>query len=156
MELTDLKVTQLIRAYGAITGKPVTPKSFNYKVKVIERLSALMKEQKLSMADVLKAAGIDTILVDRRDIIAISGNNIPKPPRNVLKSKQALLIELLNREQGATMEQMTHATGWLPHTVRGVLSNALRKKRGLDVISSKINSGERVYRIASPSGECNP
>jgi len=156
MELTDLKVTQLIRAYGTITGKPVTPKSFNYKVKVIERLSALMKEQKLSMADVLKAAGIDTILVDRRDIIAISGNNITKPPRNVRKSKQSVLIELLSREQGATMGQMTHATGWLPHTVRGVLSNALRKKRGLDVVSSKIYSGERVYWIASPSGECKP
>ena len=54
---------------------------------------------------------------------------------------------MLERDGGATMEQMVEATGWLAHTVRGAISGALRKKLGLTVESSKIEGRGRVYRI---------
>jgi hypothetical protein len=55
---------------------------------------------------------------------------------------------MLRRPEGATIAQVIAATGWQAHTVRGVISGALKKKRGLEVTSEKNAAGERVYRIA--------
>ena len=68
----------------------------------------------------------------------------PKPRR---PSKQALVIELLQRPQGVTIAQVCAATGWLAHTVRGSFAGALKKKLGLRIVSDKQGS-ERTYRIA--------
>jgi hypothetical protein len=62
-------------------------------------------------------------------------------------TKEALLIAMLRRPEGATIAQVIEATGWQPHTVRGAISGALKKKRGLEVTSHKNEGGERVYRI---------
>jgi Protein of unknown function (DUF3489) len=48
-------------------------------------------------------------------------------------TKQALMIELLQRPEGATVEQIATVTGWQHHTVRGAISGALKKKLGLTV-----------------------
>jgi Protein of unknown function (DUF3489) len=48
-------------------------------------------------------------------------------------TKQALLIELLKRPEGATVEQIAAATGWQHHTIRGAISGALKKKLGLTI-----------------------
>ena len=62
-------------------------------------------------------------------------------------SKQAEVIGLLRRPEGVTVEEVRAATGWQPHTVRGVFSGALKKKLGLAIIAAKEERG-RVYRIA--------
>ncbi|WLQ13265.1 DUF3489 domain-containing protein [Hahella aquimaris] len=71
-----------------------------------------------------------------------------QPSRLRANSKQALVIQMLERPEGATIDQLSHATGWQKHTVRGTLSGALKKKLGLKVISEKSADGERLYRIA--------
>jgi len=63
-------------------------------------------------------------------------------------SKEAQVIEMLRRPQGATIAQIMAATGWRAHTVRGVFAGALKKRRGLAVTSAKPQGGERIYRIA--------
>nr|WP_281719413.1 DUF3489 domain-containing protein [Nitrosomonas nitrosa] len=68
-----------------------------------------------------------------------------KPAR--ADSKQAKLIELLRRPEGATLAQLVKALGWQAHTVRGAMSGALKKKLGLTIVSEK-SDGARVYRIA--------
>ena len=55
---------------------------------------------------------------------------------------------MLRRPEGASLGQIIAATGWQKHTVRGAISGALKKKRGLEVTSEKNEAGERVYRIA--------
>jgi hypothetical protein len=62
-------------------------------------------------------------------------------------TKQATLIAMLKRPNGATVNQVIESTGWLAHTVRGAISGALKKKLGLNVVSEKSPSGERAYRI---------
>ena len=52
-------------------------------------------------------------------------------------TKQALMIELLKRPQGATVEQIAAATGWQHHTIRGAISGALKKKLGLTVEATR-------------------
>ena len=61
-------------------------------------------------------------------------------------SKQARLIAMLRRKEGATIAQIVEATGWQPHTVRGAFAGALKKRLGLSVTSEKVE-GVRVYRI---------
>ena len=65
-------------------------------------------------------------------------------------TKQALLIDLLKRKKGATIDEAVAATGWQPHSVRGAISGTLKKKLGLAVTSEKPGDGPRRYRIAAP------
>jgi hypothetical protein len=64
-------------------------------------------------------------------------------------TKQAVLIELLSRAEGATLPQMTEATGWQIHTVRGAMAGSLKKKLGLEITSEKQTGTDRVYRITT-------
>ena len=64
-------------------------------------------------------------------------------------TKQAVLIALLTRAEGATLAQMTEATGWQGHTVRGAMAGALKKKLGLEIISEKQPGTDRTYRITN-------
>ena len=61
-------------------------------------------------------------------------------------TKQALMIAMLKRPEGATVEQIAEAMGWQKHTVRGAMAGTLKKKLGLTITSEKID-GRRVYRI---------
>jgi hypothetical protein len=64
-------------------------------------------------------------------------------------SKQAQVIALLKRPEGATITQLCETTGWQQHTVRGAFAGSLKKKLGLTIISNKDENAARVYRIAS-------
>src|SRR5207244_3907929 len=61
-------------------------------------------------------------------------------------SKQAAVITLLKRPEGVTIAEVMAATGWQPHTVRGLFSGTLKKKLGLRLSSAAADRG-RVYRI---------
>jgi Protein of unknown function (DUF3489) len=52
-------------------------------------------------------------------------------------TKQALMIDLLKRPEGATVEQVAAATGWQHHTIRGAISGALKKRLGLTVEATR-------------------
>jgi len=52
-------------------------------------------------------------------------------------TKQAHMIELLKRPEGATVEQIAAATGWQHHTIRGAISGALKRKLGLTVEATR-------------------
>ena len=62
-------------------------------------------------------------------------------------TKQAKLIALLRRPSGATIADLAKAAGWQRHTVRGVLSGALKKRLGLAVTSEKAEGRDRIYRL---------
>ncbi len=70
------------------------------------------------------------------------------PPAVRPGTKQALLVDLLKRKKGATIEAIVAATGWQPHSVRGAISGILKKKLGLAVTSERVGDRGRVYQIA--------
>jgi hypothetical protein len=72
----------------------------------------------------------------------------PAPRKARDDTKQAQLIAMLRRKEGATIAQIVAATEWRSHTVRGFFAGALKKKLGLDVTSEKLEGRGRVYRIA--------
>ena len=63
-------------------------------------------------------------------------------------SKQAQVLAMLHRPEGATLAQICACTGWQKHTVRGTFAGAFKKKLGLDISSTKDQGAERVYRTA--------
>jgi hypothetical protein len=75
-------------------------------------------------------------------------------------TKQALMIEMLKRPEGATVEQIAAATGWQHHTIRGAISGALKKKLGLTVEATRTREvgpnktgakgSSTVYRVTGP------
>ena len=62
-------------------------------------------------------------------------------------SKQEAVIAMLQRPEGATVDEVASAMGWQRHTVRGLFSGTLKKKLGLTLASAHEERG-RVYRIA--------
>ena len=64
------------------------------------------------------------------------------------KTKLARLEGMLRRLEGATIAQLVKTLNWQVHSVRGAMSGALKKKQGLKITATKLDSGERVYRVA--------
>ena len=97
----------------------------------------------------LLAIGIEPVVVKTTTAFHENAAEVPKPkvPTPRAGTKQATLIAMLRAPDGATMEAIIAATGWLPHTARGVMFGALGKKLGLVVTSSKELGGRRIYRI---------
>ena len=65
--------------------------------------------------------------------VEVIGKSKPKLTPVEPVSKQQILITLLTRPQGATLEELIEATGWQRHSVRGTLSGVLKKRLGLPV-----------------------
>ena len=61
------------------------------------------------------------------------------------KSKKAILVALLTRKSGATIDQIAHATGWQGLSVRAALSRL--RQQGIDVLRDDLKGISR-YRIA--------
>ena len=62
-------------------------------------------------------------------------------------TKQALVIEMLRRPEGATIAEIVEATFWASHTTRGFLAGALKKKLGFVIDSHKDDVRGRTYRV---------
>jgi hypothetical protein len=73
--------------------------------------------------------------------------DVAPAPKTRDGTKQAQVIAMLSRREGATIAQIVEATEWRSHTVRGFFAGALKKKLGLNVTSEKVEGEERVYRL---------
>ena len=65
---------------------------------------------------------------------------------NAMPTKHQQVIDLLNREGGATLEAMSSKVGWLPHSTRAFMTGL--KKKGYVIDSMKVE-GVRHYRITA-------
>ena len=73
---------------------------------------------------------------------------LPEPrPDAKRPSKQDAVIAMLQRPEGATVDEVAGAMGWQRHTVRGLFSGTLKKKLGMTLAQEERG---RVYRIATP------
>jgi hypothetical protein len=71
-----------------------------------------------------------------------AGMSINSPRRD---TKLAEVLALIEREAGASIEELTSATGWLPHTTRAALTGL--RKRGYTVLREGKAEGGSVYRL---------
>ena len=101
----------------------------------------------------LAAVGIDPV-VSRAVASARKAKAKPAPEAEDAESipgragtKQAAIIALLQRPEGASVAEIVAATGWLAHSVRGMISGALKKKLGLPILSEKVEGRGTVHRF---------
>ncbi len=62
-------------------------------------------------------------------------------------TKQALVIEMFSAKNGATLDALVEATGWLPHTTRAALTGL--RKRGFSIERTREEGSASVYRIVA-------
>ena len=62
-------------------------------------------------------------------------------------TKQALVIEMLRRPEGATIAEIVEVTSWASHSVRGFMAGALKKKLNFNIDSERNENRGRGYRI---------
>ena len=77
---------------------------------------------------------------------AEKGAKTSKTPKK--STKIDLVLGMLRGAEGATLDKMVEATGWLPHTTRAALTGL--KKKGHVITSEKLD-GVRSYRVAASS-----
>jgi hypothetical protein len=73
----------------------------------------------------------------------------PKRRETPSQSKQDLVIQMLRRKSGVTIEDIIAKTGWQPHSVRGFFSGLVKKKLKLPLVSDVGKDGVRRYHIAA-------
>ena len=69
-------------------------------------------------------------------------------------TKRALILDLLARGDGASLEELIAATGWLPHTTRAALSRL--RSGGQALVKSARPDGRTAYRIVMDEPESEP
>ena len=105
----------------------------------------------------LTAAGLKAIAVyegaheatDRRgaqpqakNFVSPDEGGVPARVAPARGQQAGVVIELLRRADGATIADLTEATGWLPHTTRAALTGL--RKRGYAVIRERIGAGDQL------------
>jgi uncharacterized protein DUF3489 len=78
-----------------------------------------------------------------------SATQKPKPMARGKSTKTAKILRLLQRPEGASLNELTQATKWQAHSVRGFLSGTVKRKMHLKLTTLKRPDGERAYRIRS-------
>jgi hypothetical protein len=97
----------------------------------------------------LLAIGVEPVVVKTMAAICTHAAQplASKPPTPRAGTKQAQIIALLQRSQGASIAEIVAATGWQAHSVRGMISGALKKKLGLPITSEKVDGRGTVHRL---------
>jgi DNA-binding MarR family transcriptional regulator len=70
-----------------------------------------------------------------------------RAPKRVPKTKKAQILALLTRKRGASLTDLTAATGWQAHSVRAALTGL--RKRGT-IIDRRTDAAGSRYRIIAP------
>ena len=98
----------------------------------------------------LLVIGIEPVVVKTMAAVRQHAAAAPAPKTSTPRTgtKQAQIIALLQRPEGASIAEIVAVTGWLAHSIRGLISGSLKKKLGLPVTSAKVENRGTVYRIA--------
>ena len=95
----------------------------------------------------LRKAKLELASASKEPAEASSNPAMPKPVAIRAGTKQAQIIALLQRPEGASIGEIVEATGWLPHSARGLISGGLKKKLGLPITAEQVAGRGTVYKL---------
>ena len=150
MKLTDTQ-TAVLTAAAARADGAILPLPAQIRGGAIGKVcDALMAK---GLATSVGLAGKQTLVISNDGHLALGLEITPpasaetKPTQGRAGTKQAQLVAMLEAPEGASTAEIVAAFGWQPHTVRGAIAGALKKKLGLQIGSEVIEARGRVYRI---------
>lgn len=165
--MTDFTTDQLGTILSALAGNPRRPTTKAAAMRAIRRHATAIertKEAVLALAPGLLEGWLDPISWRQQltappepavtDQQGEAGDGAVCPPSEAAQvafrpgTKQALIAVLLQREQGATLEELIAATGWLPHTTRAALTGL--RRRGFALDKSSRENGKTAWHIEPP------
>jgi hypothetical protein len=95
----------------------------------------------------LRKAKLELALAPKETAETSPDVDVPKPVAIRAGTKQAQIIALLQRPDGASITEIVEATGWLPHSARGLISGGLKKKLNLPITAEKVAGRGTVYKL---------
>lgn len=95
----------------------------------------------------LRKAKLELASVAKEPTETLPDADTPKPVAIRSGTKQAQIIALLQRPEGASIGEIVEATGWLPHSARGLISGGLKKKLNLPITAEKVAGRGTVYKL---------
>jgi hypothetical protein len=95
----------------------------------------------------LRKAQLERVSGPKDALEASADPATPKPVAIRAGTKQAEIIALLQRPEGASITEIVDVTGWAAHSARGMISGALKKKLGFEVATSSDEQRGRIYHI---------
>lgn len=140
LTLTKSEIALLTDAAARQDGQLAIPT--NMKSAAVHRLITKFLEH--GLIAVREQDGIEVHYLTRAGYRAV-GQEPPAESDRRSGSKRDLMVSLLEREEGASIQELMSATGWLPHTTRAALSRL--RSGGKPVLKSKRADGVTVYRI---------
>jgi hypothetical protein len=163
---TSWPSSRLIDIWNGLTG--VTPvKKFTDRKKAVDRIWKQIEPMRAEAGAAQRAAPkarkkgeLKSKAPQSVNVASASGSakdkvtparRSPSPPVDAKgtrkNTKATAILELLKHKGGCSLSAIMEATGWQAHSVRGFLSGTMKKKMGLDVVSTKAENGERSYSI---------
>ena len=95
----------------------------------------------------LRKAKLEVVSAAKEPIETSPDTDTPQPVAIRAGTKQAQIIALLQRPEGASITEIVEATGWLPHRARGLISGGLKKKLNLPITAEKVAGRGTVYKL---------
>ena len=95
----------------------------------------------------LRKAKLEVVSAPQDSPETLADPAAPKPISIRTGTKQATIIALLQRPEGASINEIVEATGWAQHSARGMISGGLKKKLGFDVATTSDEQRGRIYHI---------
>lgn len=95
-----------------------------------------LRKAQLKLASKSEDASATTLDPEARKPIAIRAG-----------TKQAEIIALIQRPEGASVAEIVEATGWLAHSARGMISGGLKRKLNLPITAEKVAGRGTVYKL---------
>ena len=96
----------------------------------------------------LRKAQLERVSGPKDALEASADPATPKPVAIRTGTKQAAIIALLQRPEGASITEIVDVTGWAAHSARGMISGGLKKKLGLEVSTTSDEQRGRIYHIS--------
>ena len=150
MKLTDTQ-TAVLTAAAARPDGAILPLPAHIRGGAIGKVCDALVAKGLAISVGLPGEQTLVISDDGRLALGLEVRPIPpsetKPTQGRARTKQAQLVAMLEAPEGASTEEIVAAFGWQPHTVRGAIAGALKKRLGLQIGSKAIEGRGRVYRI---------
>jgi hypothetical protein len=143
----ELPTSKLISIWNNLPGVALVARFTSRKV-AISRIWQALRTLPQETSGQSSGRG-DSRLRSGRTKIAVN-NSVPDSKKSANSpdgTRTGVILTLLNRTGGATIDDLRQATGWKSHSVRGFISGTIRKKMNLQIASDRNESGVRVYRV---------